>query len=404
MVAPLDGIRVLEVANWLAAPAATALMADLGADVIKVEPPNGDIFRYFVLRSMGYDHDFATNYAFQVDNRGKRSIVVDLDKPGGPELVRKLAAGCDIFLTNLVQRRRVKYGLTYEDVRRVKDDLIYSSFSGYGTRGPDADRPGFDFAAFWARSGIMGLLAEPDAPPPLCRGGQGDHSTALNILASVLAALRMRDKTGEGQHVETTLQGTGMWTIAGDFSAGLVARSNAPRISRKSPVNPIWNSYECADGLWLLLVVPNPFPTYWAKFCDVIQRPEWAADPRWDDLPRLRANTPALTAEIDAIMLKHDRAYWGQRLDEVGFIWAPVATMTDMINDPQVREMGWITSIDHPTFGTFETLDTPFKIYGSDIGVRGPAPDLGQHTFEVLAQFGVDADAISELAANGVLG
>ena len=214
MTAPLAGIRVLEVANWLAAPAAGALLADLGADVIKVEPPGGDVFREFLLRSMGYTHDFATNYAFQLDNRGKRSVTVALDQPGGPELVRRLAARSDVFLTNLIQQRRLRYGLTWEDVRAASPRVVYASFSGYGTRGPDENRPGFDYAAFWARSGLMGLLGEPPSPPPLCRGGQGDHTTALNILAAVLAALRLRDQTNEAQHCEVTLQATGMWTLA----------------------------------------------------------------------------------------------------------------------------------------------------------------------------------------------
>ncbi|MGI8927397.1 MAG: CaiB/BaiF CoA transferase family protein [Tepidiformaceae bacterium] len=404
MAAPLDGIRVLEVANWLAAPAATALMADMGADVIKIEPPSGDIYRHFILRSMGYDHDFATNYAFQLDNRGKRSVTVDLEKAGGPELVRKMAESCDIFLTNLVQRRRVRYGLTFDDVRAVNEKAIYVSFSGYGTRGPDEDRPGFDFAAFWARSGIMGLLAEPDAPPPLCRGGQGDHTTALNVLAATLAALRMRDKTDEGQHVELTLQATGMWTIAGDFAAGLVSKQNPPRISRKAPVNPIWNSYQCGDGLWLLLVNPVPFPRHWPAFCAAAGRPEWATDERYNDIPKLRAQTTALTEEIEGIMAEHPRDYWGAKMDEAGLIWAPVATMTDMIEDPQVHEMGWFATIEHPQFGSFETLDTPFKLYGTDTGARGPAPDLGEHTFEVLAEMGIEGEELDRLATAGVIG
>src|SRR6185503_5261653 len=218
-VAPLDGIRVLEVANWLAAPAAGALLADLGADVIKVEPPGGDVFREFVLRSMGYRHDFATNYAFQLDNRGKRSVTVALDRPGGPALLRRMSERVDVFLTNLVQQRRERYGLTYDEVRAVSPRIVYASFSGDGTRGPDRNRPGFDYAAFWARSGLMGLLGEPPSPPPLCRGGQGDHTTALNILAAVLAALRLRDQTNEAQHCEVTLQATGMWTLAGDIQA-----------------------------------------------------------------------------------------------------------------------------------------------------------------------------------------
>jgi crotonobetainyl-CoA:carnitine CoA-transferase CaiB-like acyl-CoA transferase len=403
MTAPLAGIRVLEVANWLAAPAAGALLADLGADVIKVEPPGGDVYRAFLLRSMGYTHEFATNFAFQLDNRGKRSITVALDQPGGPALVRRLAARSDVFLTNLIQQRRVRYGLTWEDVRAASPRVIYASFSGYGTRGPDANRPGFDYAAFWARSGLMGLLGEPPSPPPLCRGGQGDHTTALNILAAVLAALRLRDQTGEAQHVEVTLQGTGMWTLGGDMQAALVAREQPARHERPRPANPIWNSYQAGCGNWILLVMPTPDPHYWPRFCEMIGSPEWAADPRYATLLDRRKNTALLTAEIEKRFAAHDLAHWAPLLDRYGMIWAPVAKLTDVIADPQAREMGWFTTLEHPTFGRFETLDTPFKIYGADVRARGPAPDAGAHTFDVLTELGVADDELAQLAADGVI-
>ena len=403
MTAPLAGIRVLEVANWLAAPAAGALMADLGADVIKIEPPGGDVFRGYRMTSMGYTHEFETNYAFECDNRGKRSMTVALDRPGGPELVRRLSEKVDVFLTNLIQPRCVRYGLTYEEVRAVNAKLVYASFSGYGARGPDRARPGFDYAAFWARSGLMGLLGEPPSPPPLCRGGQGDHTTALNILAAVLAALRLRDRTGEGQHVEVTLQGTGMWTLAGDMAAALVARENPGRHVRTQPANPIWNSYRAQDDLWVLLVMPQPDP-YWPKFCAAIGKPEWAQDARYDGLAKRRAHSVDLTAQIDAIIAQRPRSHWAQQFDAHGLIWAPVATLTDVIDDPQVREMGWITSLDSPALGKFETLNTPFKMYGADIGPRGPAPSAGEHTFEVLSQLGLDDDELARLAEDGVLG
>jgi crotonobetainyl-CoA:carnitine CoA-transferase CaiB-like acyl-CoA transferase len=403
MTAPLEGIRVLEVANWLAAPAAAALMADLGADVVKVEPPEGDAFRSFVLSSMGYKHPFAANYCFEVDNRGKRSITVALDKPGGPELVRRLAADADVFVTNLVQTRREKYGLTYEEVRAVNPRLVYTSFSGYGVRGPDRARPGFDYAAFWARSGLMSLLGEPPSPPPLCRGGQGDHTTALNILAAVLAALRLRDRSGEGQHVEVTLQGTGIWTLAGDVQAALIARENPARHTRTLPANPIWNSYQAADGLWVLLVMPQPDP-YWPKFCAAIGKPEWASDPRYDSLAKRRDASRELTEAISAIFATQPRAVWAERLDAQGLIWAPVATLTDVIDDPQVREMGWFTRVKSEHIGEFETLGTPFKLYGADIGPRGAAPAAGEHTFEVLSAAGLSDDELAKLAEAGVIG
>ncbi len=404
MSSPLDGIKVIEVANWLAAPAAAALMADLGADVIKVEPPGGDAFRGFPVASLGYAHDFALNPAFELDNRGKRSVTVDLEKPGGPELVKRLAADCDIFLTNLIQRRRLRYGLTFEDVSAVNPRVVYASFSGYGTRGPDEDRPGFDYAAFWARSGVMGLLAEPDAPPPLCRGGQGDHSTATNILAGTLAALIQRDRSGVAQHFETTLQASGMYTIGADYSAALVARMHPPRISRRQPTHPAWNSYRCRDDRWILLVHTTPFPRYWGALCRAVGRPEWADDERWNTLPGLIAHSAELTAELDEIMSTRDLADWGRRFDAESLIWSAVATLTEGIEDSQAREMGWFTTLEHPEAGPFETLDTPFKIYGSDVGAREAAPAPGADTFDVLAEAGISDADLDRLAVDGVLG
>jgi crotonobetainyl-CoA:carnitine CoA-transferase CaiB-like acyl-CoA transferase len=402
-IAPLAGIRVLEVANWLAAPAAGALMADLGADVIKIEPPEGDVFRGYRMTSMGYTHPFEHNYAFECDNRGKRSVTVALDRPGGPELVRRLAATSDVFLTNLIQPRCVRYELTHDDVRAVNPRIIYMAFSGYGRRGPDQSRPGFDYAAFWARSGIMGLLGEPPSPPPLCRAGQGDHTTALNILAAVLAALRVRDRTNEGQYVEVTLQGTGIYTLATDFQAALVAREQPRRHDRSRPANPIWNSYQCADGEWILLVMPQPDP-YWPRFCAAIGNPEWANDERYDSLAKRRDATVTLTPAIAAAFATKPRADWATALDAHGLIWAPVATLPDVMADPQAREMGWLTSIEHPEFGTFETVGTPFSIAGADIGPRGAAPTAGAHTFEILSELGVSDEEMAQLAADGVIG
>jgi len=331
-------------------------------------------------------------------------VTVALDAPGGPELVREMAKRADVFVTNLVQERRERYGLTYDDVVAANGKVVYASFSGYGTRGPDANRPGFDYAAFWARSGLMSLLGEPPSPPPLCRGGQGDHTTALNILAAVLAALRVRDLTGEGQHVEVTLQATGMWTLAGDFSAALVAKQQPGRHVRTAPANPIWNSYQCSDGKWVLLVMPVPDPDYWPRFCRMVERPEWAADERYDTLLKRRDRTGELTPQIDALFGARDSAYWFAKLDEHGLIWAPVATLPEVISDPQAREMGWFATVDHPEFGSFETLGTPFHIYGADMGVRGRAPRPGEHTFEVLAEMGIDADRLAQLATDGALG
>ncbi|MYB42424.1 MAG: CoA transferase, partial [Chloroflexi bacterium] len=214
MKAPLAGIRVIEAATWLAAPSAAALLADLGADVVKIEPPGGDPWRHFDTSSMGFEEPSAIQYGFEFDNRGKRSIAIDLRQPGAPELVRRLCEDADVFVTNLMQRER--WGIDAETLRAANPALIHAAVSGYGEQGPAADREGFDYAAFWASSGIMGLSGEPSSPPPFCRTGQGDHATALNLLSAILVALRLRDQSGEGQSVEVNLMQTGLWTIGAD--------------------------------------------------------------------------------------------------------------------------------------------------------------------------------------------
>ncbi len=403
MKAPLEGIRVLEVANWLVAPCTAALMVDMGAEAIKVEPPGGDALRGFDMNTLGYDYDFKGSYVFELDNRGKRSITVDLEKPGGIELVQRLAQDVDVFVTNLIQSRRERYRLTPAAIHAINPTAVYASFSGYGTRGPDAARPGFDYAAFWARSGVMRALTLPDSPPPLCRPGQGDHTTTLNLLAGVLAALRLRDATGEGQVVDATLLGTGMWTVGTDLASVLVARQQPPPHDHAAPGNPLHNAYECSDGRWVQLVMPQP-DRFWARVCTMLGLHEWAEDERYDSIPKRQEHTQVLTRGIAERFRQHDFAYWREQLDAFGLIWAPVSTLPDLIDDPQVREMEIFAEIEHPELGRFETMNTPFQIAGAEIGVRGPAPAAGEHTAAVVREAGLSDDEIAELAANGVFG
>jgi crotonobetainyl-CoA:carnitine CoA-transferase CaiB-like acyl-CoA transferase len=403
MTAPLEGIRVLEVANWLAAPSAAALMADLGADVVKVEPPGGDPYRGFNFRAAGYDFDFAMNYAFELDNRGKRSITVALDQPGGPELVRRLAAGFDVFITNLFAERRARFGLAYEDIRMVNPRVVYGSFSGYGMVGPDANRPGFDYAAFWARSGIMSLMGAAGTPPALCRGGQGDHTACLALLSGILAALRVRDQVGEGQLVDVTLHGTGIWTLGTDLQMALVSKESPPRHDRTAPVNPLWNMYETRDGRWILLAMPASDP-YWPSLCRAAGRPEWVEDSRYDGMLKRKEHTRELTAALTAIFAAQDADYWAAKLDEAGVIWAPVLSLTEVIDDPQARATGAFTTIEHPVHGAFETMAPPFRLPGAVVGPKAAAPSPGEHTAAVLQAAGIREDEVANLAAAGVFG
>ena len=395
MVAPLDGIRVIEIANYVAGPATGALLRDLGADVIKVEPPGGEVMR-------GVLGDGGINVLFELENRGKRSFTVALEKPGASEVVDTLLSGADILLTNLIAPRLRKYHLTPDEVRARHPRLIFLSVTGYGLSGPDADRPGFDFAAFWARAGIMSLVGHPGQPPVLSRIAQGDHTTGINAVAAALAALRLRDLTGEGQTVEISLQNTGVYTIATDLARALVDHRQPPKMDRTAPSNPLFNSYPTSDGRWIMLVHMTPDP-YWPKLCRAIGREDWVTDARFATIRGRAEHGAALSATIEAAFRAHDMAHWAETLDANGLIWAPMAELPEVVSDPQLKEMGAFETIEH-ALGSFQTVATPFKIRDADVRVRGAAPDAGAHTEEVLAELGVDEERLARWAADGVFG
>ena len=404
MTAPLSGIRVVEVANWLAAPSAAALMADLGADVIKVEHPGGDAWRHTLMRGQkpGYVPGEDVDAAYELDNRGKRGVALSLETPGGSDVVRRMAAEADIFITNLTAPRIARYDLSLETLQALNPRLIYVVLTGYGTRGPDQALTAFDYSAFWSRSGIMSLIGEPGGPPMPCRPGQGDHATALNLLAGTLAALRLRDLTGVGQSVEVTLQRTGAWTIGADVSAALMTEQQPQRINRVQPGNPLFNSYETADGRWLMLVMPTG-GRYWAPACRALGRTDWLEDERFESLEGLQAHTAELTALIADVIRSKTLAEWSPLLTAESLTWAPVAELPELIHDPQMEEMNAWSTIEGAE-GPFRTLNTPFEIAGADIGPRGPAPKTGQHTHDVLVELGLSEDELAGLAAQGTFG
>lgn len=398
--APLDDICVVEVANYVAAPAVGALLRDLGADVIKVEPPEGDVMRGVVpLESGGARR---VNFLFELENRGKRSITIDLRRPAGQRLLRRLLARADVLLTNLLAPRLERYGLDPARLREAFPRLIICSLTGYGISGPDAGRPGFDFAAFWARAGIMGLVGHPAGPPVISRIAQGDHTTALNALAAILAALRLRDRTGRGTLVEVSLQQTGVYTIASDVARTLVEGVQPSRYDRTAPANPLFNTYPTADGRWIMLVHMTPDP-YWPKLCAALERPEWAADDRYATMKGRQRHGRELAALIEAEFRRRSLAEWAERLDAHGLIWAPMVGLLDVVQDPNLQALGAFPEVPHPN-GAFRTVGTPFRIHEADIGVRGPSPALGEHAAEVLRESGLSEEEIAGFAAEGALG
>ncbi|MEZ5279926.1 MAG: CoA transferase [Acidimicrobiales bacterium] len=390
---PLGDIRVLEIANWAAAPSAGAIMADLGADVIKVEAPSGDSIRG-MMRQAAVPPEQNPDHSFQFMNRGKRSVALDLGSPEGAAAVRHIATTCDVVITNLVPERRKRFGLDVDDFLAVKPDLVIGLFSGYGEEGDESSRLGYDTTAFFARSGIQGSIPGPEGPARF-RPGMGDHTSGLSLFGALMAGLRARDRTGEGQVVEATLLRTAMWTVAIDVVPAVAdAKPANPRL-RSETVNPMVEPFKCADGKWIQLTNPNP--NVWDRFCASIRRPDLAEAPY--DTPKGRfVRNAELMNELDREFATRARAAWGKLLDAGRITWAPINDTVEALNDPQVRATGAFEPIDHPTYGTFDTVASPFRMRTATSKVRGPAPGVGQHTAEVLAEVGMDPADIEALS------
>ena len=398
----LDDLTVLELANWVAGPSCAALMADMGANVVKIEPLGGDSMRGKLRQPALPEGAPRTDVPFHFSNRGKRGLAVDLANPEGGALVRELASQSDVVITNLLPGRLQKFGLGAEQLRAANPRLIYALVTGYGSTGDDADRIAFDLTAFFGRGAIMSLIGEPGEPPPAFRPGQGDHPTGLALLSGILAALRVRDRTGEGQVVETALIRTAAWTIGCDVSAALVDRTQPTKRSRDEAISPMNTRYRCADDVWVNLSTLDQGA--WARSCTALGVPELAEDERFaTPVDRFR-NNRVVVGLLDELFASQPYSYWAPRLDATGIIWGKVAELPDLVADPAAREMGMFSSIDHPDVGSFETLAAPFTMSSSDVAVRGPAPEIGEHSAEVLASFGLDAARIEALTSSGVVG
>ena len=403
MPGALDDITVLELANWVAGPSCAALMADMGADVIKIEPLGGDSMRGKLRQPASPEGVGKHDIPFHFSNRGKRGLAVDLAHPEGGALVRELASKADVVITNLLPKRLERFGLGAAQLRALNPRLIYALVTGYGSTGEDADRIAFDLTAFFGRGAIMSLIGEPGEPPPAFRPGQGDHPTGLALLSGVLAALRVRDRTGEGQIVETALIRSAAWTIGCDVSVALVDGVQPNKRSRSEAISPMNTRYRCADDVWVNLSTLDQGA--WGRFCKALGVPELAEDERFaTPVDRFR-NGREIVQLLDELFASQPYAHWAPRLDETGIIWGKVASLPDLIADPAARELGMFTSVEHPEVpgGSFEMLAAPFALSESEVRARGRAPAIGEHTDEVLAQFGVSTDRVASLRAEGVL-
>jgi len=395
---PLQGIRVVELGVWVAGPAAGGILADWGADVVKIEPPTGDPARQFAAMLGG---DLPFNPPFELDNRSKRDIVIDLARPEGREVAERLLVGADVFVTNIRLAALERLGLDPEAVTARHPELVYAVLTGYGMEGPDRDRAAYDIAAFWARSGIAHMLTQPGANPPFQRGGMGDHGAGMATAAGISAALVSRARTGRGQVVSTSLLRHGLYTIG--FDINTVLRLGVPLGvgNRKAMANPMINHYRDRDGAWFWLVGLE-IERHWPDLCRAVGRPDWIDDPRFRTGRDRAANAADLTALLDEIFATRSIAEWGPVLDANDVWWAPVQDLDQVIADPQVHASGAFVEV--PDGGRTTTMvATPVDFSGTPWAPRAMPPEMGQHTDAILAEVGYDAAEISALRRAGAV-
>ena len=398
----LNGVRVVELAVWVAGPGAGGVLADWGADVIKIEPPEGDPCRGLFMALAGLKEPKSP--PFDLDNRGKRSVVLDTRDPEARALARELVTGADVFISNLRPEALAKLGLDWESLEAECPRLVYASITGYGLRGPERDRAAYDVGAFWARTGAEHIMFPTGVEPHGIRGGFGDHTTALSLVSGIMAALYQRERTGKGQRVATSLLRTGLYCVGWDTGIALRFGTVAPSLPRTEALNPVLNQYRSSDQRWFWLLGLEA-ERHWPKLAEAVGRPELVADPRYASARERRKNARELIGLLDEIFATRTLAQWSARFDEVDLWWAPVQSQAEVVNDPQVKAMNGIVSVPEAGgAGEFLAVATPLEFSAAEVGPQGPPPRLGEHTDQVLRQLGLSSAQIAALRERGALG
>jgi crotonobetainyl-CoA:carnitine CoA-transferase CaiB-like acyl-CoA transferase len=393
----LRDLRVIELATYIAAPGAAGIMADWGADVIKIESPDGDPMRGF-FDNMGSDQD--ANPIFELDNRGKRSVVLDIRTSAGSAAAKALVKDADIFLTNVRPAGLARAGLDHQTLRALNPRLIYCSLTGYGLEGPDAERPGMDVAAFWSRAGVGAITGPKGAEPFPIRTGMGDHVTSLATVSAILAAVNERHRTGVGRLVETSLLRTGVYAIGSDMAIQLRFGKLASTRPRREAVQPLANFFQTRDGRWICLLARQG-ASDWSRIAAAAGRPELIEDPRFAGARLRRENGPALVDILDAAFGTMDYAEVKAALDAADITWAPWQTPRDLVTDPQAAAAGCFVQTPDGKGGAFPAPAGPARFPGAEDGPRGPAPSLGEHTAAVLAEIGWSEAEIAGVMGDG---
>jgi formyl-CoA transferase len=392
----LEGLHVVDLASFIAGPAAATVLGDFGADVVKVEPPHtGDAYRS-LSRIPPNPQVEGVNYPWQLDNRNKRSIALNLKSPSARPVLERLVRWADVLVTNFPPRTREKLGLEYDALAPLNPRLIYADVTGFGEEGPDAHLPGFDVTAYWARSGLMDLTRQRDVAPATNAFGSGDHSTAITLFAGIMTALYRREKTGQGARVTASLLAEGAWAASMWLQAVLVGAKPPRPIDRSDPPNALVNMYRTADDRWIVLGFANENKQV-PLFLKAIGHPEAAENPHYADTPSRRAHAAEIVAVLDKTFATRSLAEWREVLDAAGLTYGVAQTLEECAQDPQLLANRVFVPIDDGSDDPHLTVDSPVRLDQEQKVRPGPAPDLGEHTESVLRDLGFDASGIEEL-------
>lgn len=385
-------------------PLAGMLMSSWGAEIIHVEPPDrGDLQRHFVgNRTSRTDGPSRMNFLWEHAGRNKKSMAINIETPAGQAILHKLIASADVFLNNLRPYEMEKFNLNYETLSGINPRIICANLTGYGQRGPMMNSGGYDSVAFWARTGVMHLSHEEDDPPPVSRPAYGDSTTSIHLLAGIMAALYIRERTGQGQEVSVSLFNSGIWSLGFDISGCLATGEDSKLPRRRSAVNPIRNHYPTRDKRWIMLGMTNSQP-YWPAFCQAVGFPELEKDPCFATSEARAKNAEELVDVIEKIFSGKTYAEWVEILSRTKLIWAPVMTPLEVSREEQALANDIFADFDHPRHGPVRMINNPIRLSKTPAKFSSRAPDLGEHTDQIMRELGYSAQDIADLKKAGII-
>ncbi|NOT53772.1 MAG: CoA transferase [Deltaproteobacteria bacterium] len=405
MPKPLDGVRVIDWTIWQQGPVSTMMLADLGAEVIKLEERVGGDPGRGVLSIAGamVGATSGPNFYFEANNRHKQSLTLDLKKPEALEIVYKLVEKSDVFVQNFRKGVADRLGLGYEKFKQRNPKIIYASATGYGPEGPDSAEPSFDYMGL-ARSGIMTVAGEPDMPPLNITGGIADQMGAIMLSYGILAALIARDKYGIGQQVDSSHLGS-MTALQGlNVSCKAILGKEFKRMPRVAAPSPLWNHYQCGDGKWICLAMAQQ-DRYWKDFCKVLGVAAIATDARFDTMSKRAENAGQLIPILDKAFASQSRDYWMAALKKGGdFIYTVVNSIDDLMRDEQMLTNEYLVDYDHPRIGKTKLVGFPLRLSETPADPRGAAPEFGEHTEMILTELlGYSWDDVSRFRESEII-